>query len=602
MTSTLVVEELQVSVARGGPAIVEDVSFSLEPGEVLGVVGESGSGKTTMGMALLGRERPGTRVTHGTVRVLGTDILRLPENERRPLRGKLISYAPQEAATALNPSLRIGSQIREILRVHAPDRNTDSEVTSLFAAAGLPNSRRFLRRFPHQLSGGQQQRVVIAAALAGRPAIVVLDEPTTGLDVATQALILTEIRRLRAELGICMVYISHDLAVVGAIADRVMVMYSGRVVEAGPIGDVLQTPRHPYTHGLLSSVPDYDVPRRLRGIAGVAVGIGNRPAGCAFEPRCTQAQAVCREAVPKLEETVDGRSVRCYFSQLTPPLKREPMVSASTRTDTAALLEVSNLTAEHRSAAGRTVATHDVSFTIQPSEAVALVGESGSGKTTIARCIAGLHVHATGQLAYAGASLPWGTRTRPRDIRRQIQIVFQNPYDSLNPRRTVRAQVARPARMLRRLSRADAIREADAMLEQVRLPPGIGSRFPDELSGGERQRVAIARALITRPNLLVCDEITSALDVSVQAAVLELLIDLRARLDLALLVISHDLGVVASIADRVIVLKDGRIREYGRTWELLSSPQDPYTKMLLRSAPRLVRNDAGGGALDAIPS
>ena len=319
MTSpVLVVEGLQVSVAKGGPSIVEDVSFALKSGEVLGVVGESGSGKTTMGVALLGRERPGTRVTNGTVRVLEIEILRLPENERRPLRGKLISYAPQESATALNPSLRIGAQIREILRVHAPERDTDIEVASLFEAAGLPGSRSFRRRFPHQLSGGQQQRVVIAAALAGGPSVIVLDEPTTGLDVATQALILQEIRRLRAELGVSMVYISHDLAVVGTIADRVMVMYAGRVVETGAIDDVLKTPRHPYTYGLLSSVPDYDVPRRLRGIAGVAVGVGNRPPGCAFAPRCPQAQPVCRQDMPKLEEIADGWSVRCHFSQNTP--------------------------------------------------------------------------------------------------------------------------------------------------------------------------------------------------------------------------------------------------------------------------------------------
>jgi len=587
----LEVEGLHVGVVRG-PAIVEDVSFSLAAGEVLGVVGESGSGKTTMAVALLGRERPGTRVTRGAVRVMGTEIISLPETERRSLRGKLISYVPQEPATALNPAMRIGAQIRELLRAHAPERNTDEEVAVLLARAGLPGGdRSFRRRFPHQLSGGQQQRVVIAAALAAGPAVVVLDEPTTGLDVATQAVILDEIRRLRAELGVSMVYVSHDLAVVSSISDRVAVMYAGRIVEEGSIGRVLMLPKHPYTYGLLSSVPDHDEPRRLRGIDGVAVGITDRPAGCAFAPRCPQAHPRCSVEAPALEEVSEGHRVSCHFSHLTPQLSREPALALASRSSAAPLLAVTDLTAEHRSAAGRTVAARSVSFAIEPSEAVALVGESGSGKTTIARCVAGLHTQGTGQMMFAGHLLPWGTKRRSRDLRRQIQIVFQNPYDSLNPRRAVGAQVARPAKLLRQLSSAEATREAAAMLERVRLPAAIASRYPDELSGGERQRVAIARALITHPSLLVCDEITSALDVSVQAAVLDLLMELRQTLGLSLLVISHDLGVVASVADRVIVLRDGQIREQGPTWDLLRSPQDVYTELLLLSAPRLAASE-----------
>jgi peptide/nickel transport system ATP-binding protein len=583
----LEVAGLHVGVV-GGPAILEDVSFSLAPGEVLGVVGESGSGKTTMAVALLGRERPGTRVTEGTVRVMGTEVIGLPETERRSQRGKRISYVPQEPATALNPSMRIGAQVRELLRAHAPERNTDEEVAALLARAGLPgDDRSFRRRFPHQLSGGQQQRVVIAAALAAGPAVVVLDEPTTGLDVATQAVILDEIRRLRAKLGVSMVYVSHDLAVVSSIADRVAVMYAGRIVEEGTMDRVLMRPRHPYTYGLLSSVPDHDEPRRLRGIGGVAVGITNRPGGCAFAPRCPQARPRCTVEAPAFTQVSEGHRVRCHFFQLTPQLSREPAVSLGTRSSAAPLLVMTDLTAEHRSAVGRTVAARGVSFTIEPSEAVALVGESGSGKTTIARCVAGLHTQATGQMIFAGNPLPWGTKKRSRDLRRQIQIVFQNPYDSLNPRRAVGAQVARPAKLLRQLSSAEATREAASMLERVRLPAAIASRYPDELSGGERQRVAIARALITHPSLLICDEITSALDVSVQAAVLDLLMELRQNLGLSLLVISHDLGVVASVADRVIVLREGQIRDQGPTWQLLRSPQDAYTELLLLSAPRL---------------
>jgi peptide/nickel transport system ATP-binding protein len=584
--AALEVTRLEVRVT-GGPAIVEDVTFSLAAGEVLGLVGESGCGKTTTGVALLGRERRGTKVTKGSVRILGTEIFELPEAKRRLLRGKVISYVPQEPGTALNPSLRVRDQIREILRVHAPERDSDAFARELLSRVGLPGDRSFARRFPHQLSGGQQQRVTIAAALAAGPSVLVLDEPTTGLDVATQALILAEVRRLQRELNVAMVYISHDLAVVASIADRAMVMYAGRVVEEGSIAQVLYSPRHPYTHGLVSSVPDHHSPRRLRGIDGVVVAIGDRPPGCAFEPRCRQARPECKSRLPELEEVGSGHRARCSFWHDTPPLTREQPLETKAEVDKPALLVVSSLSAVYRSSAGDTAAVESVSFNIRPSEAVALVGESGSGKTTIARCIAGLHVDGSGEMTFDGELLPWGAKIRPRELRRRIQIVFQNPYDSLNPRQPIQQQVARPARLLRGLSRSEANQEALAMLGHVRLPVKIVDRYPNELSGGERQRVAIARALVAQPSLLVCDEITSALDVSVQGAVLDLLADLQAQFGLALLVISHDLGVVASVADRVIVLHGGRVREQAPTRELLHTPQDEYTRMLLETAPRL---------------
>jgi peptide/nickel transport system ATP-binding protein len=325
----------------------------------------------------------------------------------------------------------------------------------------------------------------------------------------------------------------------------------------------------------------------LRGIAGVVAGIGERPPGCAFEPRCPQAHPECASQTPDLEEVGPDHWARCMFWHDTPPLQAEPPLQEKTALDQPALLSISGLSAEYHSSAGHTAAAQSISFAIKPSEAVALVGESGSGKTTIARCIAGLHVDGSGQMIFDGQPLPWGTKNRSRELRRKIQIVFQNPYDSLNPRQSIQDQVARPAVLLRGMSRSEARREAQKMLGHVRLPVRIADRYPDELSGGERQRVAIARALIAQPSLLICDEITSALDVSVQGAVLDLLADLQARLGLALLVISHDLGVVASVADRVIVLHSGQIREEAATLQLLRTPRDDYTKMLLETAPRL---------------
>jgi peptide/nickel transport system ATP-binding protein len=583
-SAVLSVEDLRVEL-RSGEAIVEDVRLAVRPGEILGLVGESGSGKTTTALALLGYARPGVRIAHGEVVVAGKTVSGRDEVAARRLRGRLVSYVPQDPGNALNPALRIGRAVRDMLDEHAAEREVGS-VSSAFAAVHLPATAEFERRYPHQLSGGQQQRVTIAIALVCEPPLVVLDEPTTGLDVVTQARVLDEVDRLRRERGLAMVYVSHDLAVVAQVADRIAVMYAGRVVEEGPSSAVLAEPRHPYTRGLVASIPDHVAPRRLHGMPGVAVGVGERPPGCAFSPRCPQRAARCETERPALEPAGEGRSVRCFEWTRTPPL--ELAERAQPRVDSGGdpLLAVDGLRAVY----GRinpVVAVEDVSFLLAPGGCVALVGESGSGKSTIARCVAGLHVPAAGQVALAGEPLPARARDRPREARRRIQIVFQNPYDSLNPRHRVGDAIARPARVLRDLAREDAEAEVGELLERVRLPARLARRFPGELSGGERQRVAIARALAARPDLLVCDEITSALDVSVQAAVLELLAELRAELGLALLFISHDLGVVATVADTVLVLEAGRVCEEGPVGAILADPQHPYTQRLIEAAPRL---------------
>ncbi len=583
----LAVEGLTVELESGEP-IVEDISLSLASGEILGLVGESGCGKTTTALALLGYCRAGVRISAGTIVIAGERITGLDEDTARRFRGRLVSYVPQDPANSLNPATRILQSIRDVLDAHTVASRSKATVEGALKSAHLPATTDFARRYPHQLSGGQQQRVTIGMALACEPAVVVLDEPTTGLDVVTQARILDEIDRLRRERSLAMVYVSHDLAVVGQIADRIAVMYAGRIVEEGPALSVLRAPRHPYTRGLVASVPDHGQPRRLEAMPGVAVGVGERPAGCPFAPRCLQRVPRCDVEMPELEATGGAQSVRCFEWQRTPLLDAEAAAAGSTRPAvTSPLLSVDGLVAGYGHGRDHVVAADHVSFSVGRGECVALVGESGSGKTTIARCIAGLHAPAAGRLRLDDVELAAKAKDRPREARRRIQIVFQNPYDSLNPLHSVGDAVARPMVVLRGLTRKQARVEVGELLERVRLPARLAARLPRELSGGERQRVAIARALAARPDVLISDEITSALDVSVQAAVLTILGELRDELGLSVLLITHNLGVVAAVADRVIVLEHGAVREEGTVSSVMLAPTDDYTRRLIEAAPRL---------------
>ena len=581
----LEVKGLRVETADG-EAIVGDVSLTLAPGEILGIVGESGSGKTTMALALLAYTQSGARIAAGEVVIAGVPVRMGGQRPAREIRGRLISYVPQNPGTALNPSMSVGDAIREMVRTHAVGSETRSSVTTALEHVGLPGSKEFQHRYPHQVSGGQQQRVCIASALVCQPPVVVLDEPTTGLDVVTQARILEQLLRLRSEDDLSMVYVTHDLAVVAQVADRIAVMYAGRIVEEGPARDVLQRPRHPYTRGLLASIPDHLEPRKLEPMPGVAVGVGERPSGCAFAPRCPLRVDACDREVPPFREIGPRHRARCLRVDAVTRLPVAPIERPRGQaTEKSTILTVTNLRAEHRSGRETIVAAHDVSFILARGQCVALVGESGSGKTTIARVIAGLHPIAAGEVKLGRVTLASLARRRTAEQRRRIQIMFQNPSDALNPRHIVRRTISRPARILRGLSAQAADLEVDRLLELVRMPKRLADRYPAELSGGERQRVAIARALAVEPEVVICDEITSALDVSVQAAVLKLLDELRAQLGLALLFITHDLGVVATIADEALVLDQGRVCESGPIGAVLGSPVHEYTQRLLASAP-----------------
>lgn len=570
-------------------AIISGVNLEMRRGEILGLVGESGSGKTTTALSIFGYWGRGLKLTRGQI-VVGGEVMST-QQIFRTARGRLVSYVPQNPGVALNPSLRIGNAIRDMVRQGRVATSQPEEVSSLLVRVGLPGDSEFSRRYPHQLSGGQQQRVCIASSLASRPTLIVLDEPTTGLDVVTQELVLEELIRLRDQENVAMLYITHDLAVAAKIAQRIAVMYAGRVVEQGSVREVLSKPRHPYTRGLVASTPDHLVIRPLTPLQGIAPSLRERTTGCPFAPRCPQRVDLCERELPELLEISLGHKVRCPEWKKTPLVDWTTLVVQSdvqTQMEVSTVLKVTGLRAEYRSRGQNVVAAKDVSFSVLRGGCVALVGESGSGKTTIARVIVGLHAPLKGEVQFRGESLSGLAKHRSIEQRRGIQIVFQNPSDALNPRHSVEVAIARPARLLRNMDRNDASKEVLRLLDAVRLPSSVARRYPTELSGGERQRVAIARALAAGPEILVCDEISSSLDVSVQAVVLELLRDIRVEFGLSIVFITHDLGVVATVADRVLVLESGLICEEGNTLEVMRSPRHIYTRKLLDAAPSLI--------------
>jgi peptide/nickel transport system ATP-binding protein len=581
----LQVRDLEIATASGADVVAE-VSFSISSGEVLGLVGESGSGKTTAALALLGYVRRGLHFVGGQVLIDGTDILDLSSTELREARGRSVAYVPQDPSAALNPALKVGMQLREALKVHrgiAGQVDVDARVGEMLSESSLDSSD-LLGRYPHQLSGGQQQRVAIAMALACRPALIVLDEPTTGLDVTTQRNVLDTVRRLCNAHGVAAVYVSHDLAVVSGLVTNVAVMYAGRVIELGSRDAIFETPAHPYTRRLLAAIPSPERAEVLVGIEGQPPRPGQRPGGCSFASRCSNAIEICRQSMP-VETTVAGRMVRCHRAV---ELKDQDRVSSAPLRPAEAggadaLIAVRGLEASY----GSRKVLHGVNFELAPQSCLAIVGESGSGKTTLAQCLVGLHANWTGELMLAGMPLRGGIRERSRDSAKRVQYIFQNPYTSLNPRKTIGQIIAQPLENLTSLSYTARVDRVEEVLTDTSLGPDFMRRFPDELSGGERQRVAIARALAVEPDVLICDEVTSALDVSVQAVIVEMLRRLQTERQLAMIFITHNLALVRSIAQTVIVLNHGRVVEAGEVNEVMTHPKDPYTLRLVNDIPKL---------------
>ncbi|MGB8860873.1 MAG: ABC transporter ATP-binding protein [Ilumatobacteraceae bacterium] len=583
--SALTVRNLRINVAGIGHDIVDEVNIEINAGELLGLVGESGSGKTTVGLAVLGHARRGVEIAAGEVGINETAVLSLDDRQLRDIRGKLVTYVPQDPGTALNPALRIGKQLMEVLEQHnfgGNDKARADRMQEVMNEVLLPSTPEFLRRYPHQLSGGQQQRVGLAMAFANRPAVIVLDEPTTGLDVSTQAHVLQTVRELCRTHGVAALYVTHDLAVVANLADRVAIMYAGRIVEQGPTKALFTNPAHPYGRHLMAAAPEIDDDREIVGLLGRAPAPGKRPVGCSFAGRCQIATQECTTSFPPEQQVAPDHVVRCFQPFVVPPSIEDIPTTAKAVPAAESILSVRDLNCFY----GKAHIVHDVSFEVRPGECVAVVGESGSGKTTLSRSIGGLHKGWTGEVLLNDVALARAARKRSTADRLKIQYVFQNPYSSLNPRRSIGESVARPL-LIAGASKKEASLAVGEMLGRVALTAGYASRYPDQLSGGERQRVAIARALVSKPELLICDEVTSALDVLVQATIVDLLAELRRDLGLAMVFVTHNLPLVRSIADRVVVLADGKIVEQGATAEVLDNPHEEYTKKLLADTPRV---------------
>ena len=572
-----------LSVSYRDVAAVRDVSIALMPGEALGLVGESGCGKSTLAGAVLGSVPGRGRVTAGRVCFDGQDIAALSGKALRHLRGGGIGLVSQDAMSALNPSLRIGAQLIETLLCHRPTGRAAARAAAMdmLAEVGLPDPARVMDAYPHRLSGGQQQRVVIAMALLPQPRLLLLDEPTTALDVTVEAGIIDLLRRLAAAHGTAMLFITHNLGLVAQLCDRVAVMYAGQVVETGRVSEVFDTSRHPYTRGLIGCIPRPDLPRALQPLAPMPGQAGPPGTGCAFAPRCPHAMEPCNQPVP----LIDG--VRCVRWRDLPPEPVPQMPETLFASPAEPLLRVEGLSTTYRLSAGFSIrANVDLRFGIGRGRTLAIVGESGCGKSTFARTLMGLEAHSGGTIRFDGADLArLPVDKRPPALLRALQMVFQNPDETLNPSYSVGRQVARAVKMLDRTGKGGVAARVAALLAATRLPAALASRLPRQLSGGQKQRVGIARAFAGQPVLVVADEPVSALDVSVQAAVTRLLLDMQAEHGTALVVISHDLGFVRAVADEVVVMYLGQVVEAGSADQVFAPPYHPYTEALLSAVP-----------------
>ncbi len=599
-----------LSVAYGGLTALRDIDLTIEAGETVGLVGESGSGKTTLALAVMGYLPPAGRLTGGEIRLAERDLARASRADWRAYWGKELALVPQDPFTSLNPAMKIGEQLAEGLRLHFGLSRAQARARAVesLRQVRLPDAERLAAAYPHQLSGGQQQRVLIALALSARPRLLALDEPTTALDVTTEAAVLDLVRDLLAETGAAALYVSHNLGVVAGRTQRTAVLYASELVEDAPTADLFRRPLHPYTRGLLDSLPRLGQRRAaqpLAGIAGRIPPLNNLPPGCVFAPRCPLVTDHCHTERPPLEEARPGHRVRCHrwpeiLAGTANPA--QPVAGAVPEPARVAepLLQLKDVTVGYplrrtlaEALAGKrrlaVQAVAGVDLQLGKGRTLGIVGESGSGKTSLARAIVGLAPHSGGEIHLLDLPLPPDVRQRDVSLLAQLQMVFQNPEEALNPYLTIGESLSRPLVNLLGLRGPALQARITELLEAVRLPAEYAARRPGQLSGGEKQRVAIARAFAARPELLVADEPVSALDVSVQASILNLLHQLQTEQGVATVFISHDIAVVAYLADEVAVMYLGRLMQTGPAAALFEPPHHPYTEALLAAIP-------GGGA------
>jgi peptide/nickel transport system ATP-binding protein len=592
-------------VRAGELKVVPNISLTLHEGEALGLVGESGCGKSTVAFAIMKYLGGAGRVTGGEILFEGRDMTRMSEAELRQIRGGRMAMVYQDPMSSLNPVIPIGRQLMEVPLIHSGvgEDEARKRAIQMLKEVNLPDPERIMTRYPHQLSGGQQQRVVIAMALMAEPSLLVMDEPTTGLDVTVEAAVLDLVAQLRKKHNSAIVFISHNLGTVVRICDRIGVMYAGELVEEGPIGEVFRDPRHPYTRGLLNCIPTLNADKNSRPLAaipGQVPPILNRPKGCIFAPRCPSAVPELCTAAPIATATYGSSGqhrVKCVRMAELPRHDRSgggaTSVATSALGGTEAVLSLDGLKKTYRQTLGMfgttgydVHAVDDIDLAAERAETLAIVGESGCGKSTLAKVLTGIELATGGKVTLAGKDIGnTAVERRDSNTKRAIQMVFQNPESTLNPSHSIGYILERAIAKLKRIGSRNARAQVNDLLATVNLPTEFANRKSRQLSGGQKQRVAIARALAGEPALILADEPVSALDVSVQAAIINLLVDIQKKRGSTLLFISHDLSVVRYLADHVAVMYLGKVMEYGSVADVFAPPYHPYTEALMSAVP-----------------